>query len=248
MEKEHYILFENYLSNKLTNEELLNFELRLKTDLDFNELFNIYKNMSSFLENKYKDEENLKAFKENLKHVSNSHFNKEENKIVKQEKPKRLSLYKYAIAASVVLLFGFFLFNQFSNPEYSDYSQYGTVSLTVRGSNSTLLKTAEEAFNNKDFTKADKVLENLINQDKNNSELKLYRAISNIELNNFKTSDVLLNDLRNGDSVYKYTAAWYLALSKLKQNNKDACIEILKTIPEDSDNYNQVKKLLNKLD
>ena len=41
---------------------------------------------------------------------------------------------------------------------------------------------------------------------------------------------------------------WYLALSKLKQDNLEACKNVLKNISEDAEDYKQAQKLLNKLD
>jgi len=61
-------------------------------------------------------------------------------------------------------------------------------------------------------------------------------------------ADANLNSLISGTSAYKNKALWYLALSKFKQENRDACILLLKQIPESADDYKQAQKLLNKLD
>ena len=58
----------------------------------------------------------------------------------------------------------------------------------------------------------------------------------------------LLKDLSNGSSAYKQKAIWYLALSKLKQNDDAVCLDILRTISEDSEDYKRAQKLINKLD
>ncbi|XCF06327.1 hypothetical protein ABI125_00345 [Tamlana crocina] len=249
MDDQNYILFEAYLANELSAEEKLNFENRLKTDAEFNQSFQTFKELSSFLEHNIGNEEASAAFQQNLKKISAEHFSK--NTIAEEVvKPKvrKLNFYKYAIAACVVLLFGVFVFNQFSTPTYSDYNDFGTISLSVRGNQDELLKTAESAFNNKDFAKAEAAFAELLNSDNYNAELKLYRSISNIELNVFETADKLLNELRNGNSAYKNKATWYLALSKLKQKEIEACLEILQTLPEDADDYKRAQKLIVKLD
>ncbi|MFL1012418.1 tetratricopeptide repeat protein [Flavisericum labens] len=248
MEDQNYILFEAYLSKELTKGEVVDFESRLKTDADFNQAFNTYKELNSFLEHKYQNEEASLAFEDNLKKISTEYFNKEKTLGENKGKVRRFNFYKYAISACVVLLFGIFMFNQFSTPTYSDYNNYGAISLSVRGENDALLKTAETAFNNKDFAKADEAFKSLLESDSNNSELKLYRAVSNIELNKFEIAEGLLNQVRNGNSAFKNKATWYLALSKLKQEQNDACLEILKTIPEDTDDYKRAQKLIGKLD
>ncbi len=246
MQDQDYILYENYLSGDMSKKDIVSFEDRLKTDSEFNQSFQLYKETSSFLKHTFENEDERTKFKENLQKISRSHFSKTLDNQVK--KTKTFNLYKYAIAACVVLLFGFFMFNQFSTPTYSDYSNYGTISLTVRGENDALLQTAESAFNNKDFAKADKAFKSLIVLDENNTELKLYRAIANIELDNFETADTLLDSLQKGNSVYKYKATWYLALSKLKQHETEECTAILKTIPEDTEEYEAAQKLIKKLD
>lgn len=248
MNDQNYIEFEAYLSKEMAKEDVTLFEARLKNEPEFNQAFNTYKGLSSFLEHKFENETASAEFQENLKKISDKHFSNQEIVQEKTSKSKTFNLFKYAIAASVALLFGIFTFNQFTNPTYNDYADYDTISLTVRGANDELLQTAENAFNNKNFAKAEDAFSNLIKLDSENSELKLYRAISNIELNDFEVADGLLEDLSEGKSVYKYKGAWYLALSKLKQKDEKACFTILKTIPEDADDYKQAQKLINKLD
>ena len=66
-------------------------------------------------------------------------------------------------------MLGVFTFGQFSNPSYSDFNNYDTISLTVRGDNDDLLKTAENAFNSKDFASAEKAFAQLIQIDQSNA-------------------------------------------------------------------------------
>lgn len=248
MQDENYILFESYLSKNMSKDEIAAFEFRLEREPDFAEAFNVYKELSYFLGDKFKNESASNIFQNNLEKISNAHFNKEEV-VSKSKKPtKTFPFYKYAIAACVVALFGVFTFNQFSNPTYSDFNDYNAISFTVRGENDELLQTAENAFNNKNFSKAEETFKSLIELYKNNAELKIYQAISNIELNNFEKAESLLIEIKKGNSAYKNKAIWYLALSKLKQKNNKASLEILKTIPKDADHYKQAQKLIKKLD
>lgn len=244
MEDQNYILFESYLSKELSQDEIKAFESRLKNESDFNQAFNTYKELASFLEHKFENEAASTAFQNNLKNISNTSFEKQETaKKVASFKP-----WQYAMAASVALLIGIFTFNNFSDPAFSDYNNYEAISLTVRGAEDDLLKEAENAFNNKDFAKAEVVFRNLIKTDSDNLELLLYASIANIELGNYEIADTILQDLRSGNSAYKNKATWYLALSKLKQKDHDTCLEILRAIPEDADDYKEAQKLINKLE
>ena len=244
MNEQDYILFENYLSETLSSTEKEIFEARLETDLKFNESFNTYKELSSFLTQKFENETVSATFQNNLKSISKTYFEK-------QEAPKKVISFKpwqYAMAASLLLLVGITMFSNFSNPAYEDFANYDSVSLTVRGDEDALLKTAENAFNTKDFIKADEAFKSLLVIDKDNAELKFYRAVANVELSKFEIADNLLIGLSKGQSAYKNKAIWYLALSNLKQDEFDDCLEILKTIPEDAEDYKKAQKLINKLD
>lgn len=244
MEDQNHILFESYLSEELSPDEKLAFELRLKTEPKLKKDFKTYKELTSFLTHKFDHEEASEAFKNNLKTISNTYFEKGET----PKKTIRFKPWQYAIAASVVLLVGVFVFNNFSSLRYTDFHTHQNISLTVRGDNPDLLHTAETAFNHKDFAKAETAFKALLDKGETNSELKLYSAIANIELSNYERAETLLNELKDGQSVYKNKAIWYLALSKLKQKNYEACLSILKTIPEDAEDYKQAQKLIKKLD
>jgi predicted Zn-dependent protease len=244
MQDQDYILFENYLLEDLSKEGIIAFENRLETDSKFKESFNTYKELNSFLEDKFENEEASKAFKNNLDNISKTYFEK-------QDAPKKLIRFKpwqYAMAATVALLIGITMFNTLSSPVYEDFANYDNISLTVRGEQDALLHTAENAFNAKDFAKADEAFKSLMVLDKDNTELQFYRGVANVELNNFKTAESLLTNLSNGQSAYKNKAIWYLALSSLKQKDYDECMEILKTIPEDADDFEEAQKLIKKLD
>ena len=248
MKDQDYIQYEAYLSNELSKDKAVEFKNRLKRDSEFNKAFNIYKELHVFLEHKFEYENTTDAFKSNLKTISNSHFNKTETTSKKTQKGKSFNFYKYTIAACIIVLFGIFTFNQFSSPVYADYANYDAISLTVRGENDDLLKQAENAFNSKDFKKALKLFDEIYDKDILNYEIKLYKSIALIEANQFLEAEKLLRDIEGSNSAYKNKAKWYLALSKLKQKDYDACLKILKTIPEDADDHKQAKKLIKKID
>lgn len=248
MKDQDYILFESYLSGELENSDIVQFEQRLEKDLEFNQSFITYKEMSSFLSNKFKNEDASKDFEQNLKKISEAHFNSTKTNRDSKKESTRFNFYKIAMAACVLLFIGLFTFNQFSKPSYGDFNNYESISLTVRGKQNDLLKKAEEAFNSKDFATANSAFEELLTLDQNNAELKMYSAISYIELNNFPSAEALLNSLKDGNSAFKNTAIWYLGLSKLKQKKNEECISVLKTIPENADEYEQAKALIDELE
>jgi TolA-binding protein len=241
MNEELYLSFENYLSNELSLEEKILFENRLQNDLDFKEKFEIYKESNQFLKTKFSTETN--AFKENLKAIAKESFiknNPKKGKII------QLRTFVYAIAAVLVLFFGLQLF-QNDNPEYGDFNKHEEAHFTERGDLVKSLKLAQDAFNNKDYKKAIINFE-LVIKEYPRPEIKYFYAISLLEENRFTDSEIVLNDIIKGKSIYKNTATWYLALSKLKQKDYKSCKAILLTIPSDYEDYSQVEKLLKSLD
>ena len=249
MEEQDYILFEDYLSGNLDENATNAFETRLETDKAFKQSFSIYKDISEHLDHEIGNEEKTMDFRANLDSISHNYFSKLNAQQEEVNVKKSSGFYKFAIAASVVLLLGFFVFNQFSgDSSYSDFANYDQISLTVRGDNDVLLKEAETAFNTKNYEEAELLFNQILEEDSGNTEIQLYKSITLIETNQFSEADELLKGLSEGNSIYKNKAMWYLALSKLKQDNFEACKNILKNISEDAEDYKQAQKLLNKLD
>ena len=249
MEEQDYILFEDFLSGNLSKEDVSNFKARLQSDAAFKEAFNIYKDISNHLEHEIGNEEKTADFKANLDSISHNYFSKLELEEVEAPSKKTFSIYQLAIAASIALLLGFFVFNQFSaDPTYSDFANYDQISLTVRGENDELLKDAEEAFNSKNYKEAEVLFNKILKETPQNTEIELYKSITLIETNQYSEADELLKNISETTSIYTNKAKWYLALSKLKQEDFEACKAVLKNIPEDAEDYNQAQKLLKKLD
>ncbi len=248
MEDQDYILIEAYLSGELSKEDKFTFENRLGKDSEFKKAFITYMELNSFLEHKIGNETKTDAFKENLEKIAGEYFNKTQASPVLKQKSKLFKFTQYAIAASILLLVGVFAFNQFSSPAYSDFNSHDPFEVTVRGENIGLLIKTTKAFNNKDYDKASIYLEKLLNENPENKEYQLYYAITNIELDRFEKADAILKELSQGNSAYKNKATWYLALSKFKQKDNEASMDLLKQLPETADDYKQAQKLLKKLD
>ena len=241
MNEEMYIAFENYLNDELSIEEKVNFEEKLQNDSKFKSDFNLYKETTSFIENKF-DSKTI-DFKENLKSISKGHFseNKEDKSRVINFKP----LY-YAIAASVVIAFGTWFMMQ-GNPEYGDFNQHENAYFTERGSVIKNLKAAQNAFNEKNYKLAIENFE-IVLKEYDKPEVRFFYGISLLEESQFADAESNFTNLQKGTSIYKDKATWYLALSKLKQNQLEECKNYIKQIPEDAEDYTKAQKLLDKLD
>jgi len=234
----HDLLFENYITGKMSKIDKEKFEEMLKSDSVLNNDFTIYKSLNSYLEHIISNKSKNDEFENNLNNISNKYFS------TTNRSKSSFKLSYLAVAASVLIAFGLFVFNNTLQPVYEDYALHQEISLTVRGNNNELLLNAEKYFNNSNYDKADLFFTDILKNKTDNKEILLFAAITKIEVNKFDEAQNILGELAKGSSVYKYEAQWYLALSYLKQNNiEELKIQLMK-IKKDSEYHLQAQKLL----
>ncbi|WP_291284928.1 tetratricopeptide repeat protein [Flavobacterium sp.] len=241
MNEERYILFDQYLQEEMTAEEQDRFEKQLSEDHELASEFETFKEVQSQLRNKLGHEEEREAFTANLAQISEKHFNANKPKVV------RMRPWYFAAAASIIILFGLFFFDYNGTPEFEDFNHPETASFVERGDTDETLKQAEKAFNEGKYVLAIPFFEELLSENKT-AEMQYFYGISLLEEDHYKPAEAIFNELKSGTSVYKEKAKWYLALSKLKQKDYKGCREILQTISQDYENYDDVQELLDDLD
>ena len=251
MKKEiDYLIIEKYLQKELETEALLNFEKRLKEDVNFAKEVALYIEVNNTLTSRfsnYKEENNLRNTLEDLGAI---HINNIE-KVIPEKEVKVFSLMKYSkylVAASLVLFASLVWMNNDKNSlNYNDYANHDTLELVVRGNNNTHLLKAEKAFNTQNYVLAQSELELLLQEDATKVELQLYLAICLVEQNKFELADSILTKIIKGNTIYKNKAIWNLGLSKLKQKDYPSCKTVLTSLPKSADDYMQAAKILKKL-
>ena len=239
MNEERYITFDQYLQDEMTVEEKNNFEKQVAQDPEFAAEFETFKNVHLQLETKFGYEKEREVFKENLIKVSDDHFNK----------PKVITLkpWHYSIAASIMILVGLLFYNYNQRPSFEDFNHPEAAYFTERGDVNATLKEAETAFNSKEYKKAIPLFENIL-KEKNTPEIRYFYGVSLLQDNQIIKAQNVFNELKSGTSAYKDKATWNLALIKLKQKNYNACKALLRTIPEDYEDYVEVQILLRELE
>lgn len=239
MNEERYILFDQYLQGEMTVEEKDNFEKQLSEDHEFSSEFETFKEVQLRLKTKFEFEEEREAFKANLTTISDTHFNTSKPKVVVM-RPWYL-----AAAASVIILFGLFFFD-YNNPSFADYDNPETASFVERGDTDTALIGAQNAFNDGKYAAAIPLFEEILKENKT-PEIQYFYGVALLEESKYPKAESVFSELRSGTSAYKDKATWSLALSKLKQKKYTECKEILETISQDYENYDDVEKLLDEL-
>jgi Flp pilus assembly protein TadD len=201
----------------------------------------VYQTASTVLEAKFRIEKLEGSFRNNLAKIASENYHDKETKVI------TLKWYTWATAASVALLCAALFYTSLSNPDYKEYAVYEPIELVQRGSEDATRFEAQQAFNSHDYTRAAQLFTTLLDQDKNNSELQLYKGISLLELNRINEANTIFNIVRVSGSVFSNEAIWMLALSALKEKDYKKCESLLKEIPAGSEEYDRAQALLNEL-
>ncbi len=233
--------FDAYLQNNLSAQEIIEFEKKLASDAQFQQNFVLYKDVSEVLENRFSKDR--KEFVDTVKQIGSTYHTSGK----KLGKTIRLRPWHYAVAASIVLLIGLFLFNESGTPMYSDYAPSYEISLSVRGESEASIKNAEKAFNEKDFLGAITQFNKILEDDPDNIEVNYYKAVAFIEVEQYAEADKLLASIAKGNSAFVNKAKWMASLSKLKQGDYKGTKELLREIDSDSEYYSKAQKLLKQL-
>ncbi|WP_286964881.1 tetratricopeptide repeat protein [Flavobacterium sp. UBA4854] len=241
MNEERYILFDQYLQGELTVDEKNNFEKQLSEDSELASEFESFKEIHFQLENKFGIEQQREVFEENLTKISDKYFNKKKNKVAS------LKPWYFAVAASIIIMFGLFFFDYKHYPNFDDYNHPESAYFTERGVSEAILKQAENNFNGKRYETAIPIFE-MILKENNSDEIKYFYAVSLLQVDKYVKAETIFKELEAGNSVYKEKAKWNLALSKLKQGKYNECKAILQTISQDYEDYDDVEQLLEELE
>ncbi|WP_104735650.1 tetratricopeptide repeat protein [Hanstruepera ponticola] len=247
---------DDYVFGSMSKQLRSEFKKRIDSDSELAAYIKVNEEMKSqyndedwfFIDRKHSDIDNLESFlknskiqelKKTIQTINHKHF---ENK----SKSKKKNRYYYLLAACLVSLLGYFVFNtsQSTLDVYTEYSDWSTLpSLTSRGeSNRDLLHSAEVAFLEQDYEKTKKMLEKY--SDLNSiidPNASLYLGISYLETNDFDSAIGTFDKLIQSNSLDSSKGFWYKALVYLKAGDKKGAKNILKLIVKSPSNYNYEK-------
>jgi len=243
----NWTTIEKYYEGDLTPSELAAFKTLIKNGKDFEEVVDLYGDIENSISSRMIHKEEEDDLNSTLKALGNKYVKKE--KLEKKSILISLKRYgKYMVAASLVLFATLFYFKN-SKGLYEDFAKHPNLDIVVRGNIDVHLVNVQKAFNTKNYALAEQELSIILAKDKDNTkvELQLYLAISLMEQDKFTLADSILEKIEKGNSIYKNKAIWNLGLSKLKQKDFESCKTVLKTLPENAEDYDLAQKLLGKL-
>lgn len=235
-----------YLEGDMEFQEKEGFETQLRTDTALQDLVAAYKDMHQTLKMNIAPSEEDQQVAATLTELNKKYFKGEtpDVPVVKHTfKP-----YLKWLSVAAVLIIGLLIWAPWSASLYEKYAISREMMVAERGA--VQQKSLEEAaakFNAKDYAGARKIMQPMYREYPNFTLLSYYFAITLVETEKEAEARTLFLELYNGESAFKYDAAYYTALSFLKQHNKKEALTWLKLIPEGTANYAQAQELIGKL-
>jgi hypothetical protein len=110
-----------------------------------------------------------------------------------------------------------------------------------------LMHQAAAAFNHGHFNKAISLLDQVIVRDSLHSTARYYRGVSLIDEGKLAAARDDLQKVFNSQSAFRYDAAFYMALSYIRERDKQQCLEWLLKIPENAPIYWKAARLKEEL-
>ena len=216
-------------------------DVELKNEVD------LLNDVNTILKIKLHPGENELALRNSLQDLQGEYFS------IKTEQAKVIPLSRRRWMTAVAAVFIMALLLTVWQPWKKEdlYKQYAAIQMpgiADRGAAAdSLLKLAVENFNSKKFAKAIPSFEAILKDSSQNTFVQFYYALALLQNGDIEKSRAQLNELYNGESLFKYDAAFYMALSYLKEKDKANCREWLNKIPADAGHYSKAQELLKKL-
>ncbi|OBX18716.1 MULTISPECIES: tetratricopeptide repeat protein [Bizionia] len=234
-------LLYHYFSNSLTAEQEVVFQTLLESDEEFKAEFEYENSLKKAIKSHESDvlKTKLQGFEHDINSKKTESFN-----------------YRYlAVAASLVLLVGWFGYNSFFGTNYSNlyntnFSEYpNTVYTITRGDDeNTLEREAFVAYETKNYETAIEKFDALSETTAQNY-IPFYKAQAHLGLENIDDAKTLFTEIVKDDhSDFVAESTWYLALIAIKDKDKEqAKIHLENLIANYSYNQAKAKALLEEL-
>ncbi|MFN0291083.1 hypothetical protein [Pedobacter helvus] len=231
-----------YVEGDLDEAQRLEFENFLTEDEELKQYLADYYDIHSSLEMELAVDSQRSALVDTLQTLNIQHFTAEQPKVVK------LSSYlRWVSGVAAVLVIGMFIWAPWKGNLYEQFSTAPQMNVAERGAEVSDLDKAAALFNAHKYHEAKIALAKLKSADPENAMVAYFYGVSLIETNEAAKGRLLLEDLFKGKSVYKYDAAYAVAMSYLKEDKKADTKFWLEKIPDGAVQYEKAQVLLKKL-
>ncbi len=244
MEEELYTRIEEYLDNTLDEPARATFEAEARADPALARALAEVREARASLAAYWKQEAADRALAATLRQAGREHFaGSTPEKNAESSAPMTLQRYWPALAAAACLaglLFWFFgRQTQGGNDDklFAQYRHYPEAAFTTRAAGDSAqidLGAAERAFNGGRYAEALPLLQAYLETHSDDLEKRFFVGLCHLELGNYNEAITNFQVLRSSANAYQGEAVWYLALTYLKQGNKEQCANILRQLPPGS--------------
>ena len=242
MIEDKILLTARYAEGDLNELEQAEFEQRLQHDTELKQHLTDYNHIHESLKMQLAAKEDEELFRATLGGLNKEYF-VQEPKIV-AFKP----YLKWLSAVAAVLVIGLLLWAPWNVNLYEQYAGNNQMLVAERGAaQETNLDKAAAFYNEKKYDEAKGILAELNSKEPSNVMVSYYYAQTLIETNSLAKAREILQNIFNGESVFKYDAAYAIAMSYLKENQKVDCKFWLQKIPSGTTNYKKATDLIQKL-
>jgi len=235
---------EKYLDGEMSKEELCWFEKEIDGNLSLQKEIILRKKVNEAL-----SETKIINYRKLLNEAYDEYTS---NKNLIRKK----SIFKYSIASITLISFLLISINILikESPDkiYQKYYNTFPSTFTLRSNNEIenhILRDAIKEYNKKNFNQSAILFEQLIKTNKNQNGFKFYAGISNMEIKNFKKTEIYFNEILESKNLLLHEETmWYLSLCYLAQNKIKESVILLKKLTQNKGYYaKHARKILRKI-
>lgn len=248
-----YDMISRYVEGEMNQKERSSFEQLLKEDGQLRAEVELYREVNNSLRQQLHPDEGAEALSNTMADLRNQYFSKETGSQQASTKlaPIRQITWKrwLAAAATIVLIIAALtIWSPWKKDLYQQYAYNKMPAVEERGAGmDSLLKIASINFNAKKYTASLPLFELVLKEEPQNAFAHFYYGIALLESGEGEKARQQFSELYNGSSIFKYEAAFYMALSFLKEKDRSKTKEWLGKIPADAGVYDKAQRLAGRL-
>ncbi|MCH2194455.1 hypothetical protein [Kordia sp.] len=245
MNKEEFI--QDYIADRLSDEDKVRAEELLKTDVELQELYESHLELTAAFQIS-----NDKALKKHLQELDANTIEATDN----GTKKSNFGMLKRIAIAAIFIIGAFFAINQFSAngdifDSYFEVCPNTYLPITRGTSSPDATFEAFKSYESGNYLKAEKAFKDLLSSD-DNPNIRFYYAMS---LLNQEKSGLALKELNiltrntNANFDYQLESFWYVALIQFQQDKLEDAVKNLQVIQRVHPNFKaeEIKSILEKL-
>jgi hypothetical protein len=242
-------IINRYLDGEMNSEERFAFEEQMRENEELRKEVELTKEVNETLAMKLLPDENEMALRKSMADISRGYFSAKEQNGKSKTKiiPFRQRLWMAAAAAAIVIAF-LTIWPPWKQDLFQQYAYIKMPGVAERGAPAdSILQKANKDFNAKKYIESLPLFETILKNEPDNSFVRFYYGIALLLSGQIEKCRSEMLFLYNGTSLFRYDAAFYTALSYLKEKNKSLCKDWLEKIPADAGIYSKAQELKKKL-